>query len=108
MAHSIAREVRTHLLSGERQLYSLAEMVDGEVSGIQTQTLLDAGCGQGEFFESVLLVSEDGIVENVGLPVSSRSKRRICSGSIYPVNPSCRTRIGERRGLLSRVFLYGQ
>ena len=106
LAHSIAREVRTHLLSGERQLRSLAEALAGEVSASQVRTLLDAGCGQGEFFESVLQVSADGIIENVGLPGNSRSKREDLLGIDISGQPFFAARGSENISVSwSRVFL---
>lgn len=76
MGHSIAREVRTHLLGGERQLRSLSNMLAGAMSADQERALLDAGCGQGEFFEAIFLLSNvDGVIKNLGLPENSRAKR---------------------------------
>lgn len=104
LAHSIAREVRTHLLSGERQLISLADMLAGDVSEARARALLEAACGQGEFFESVFLVSADGTIENLGLPRSSRSKREDLLGMDISGQPFFVAR-EQRSSSWSRVFL---
>ncbi len=76
LARSIAREVQAHLLSRERQVRSLADMLGGDLSEGQVRALLDAGCGRGTFFETILLISDtDGVIENLGLPPKSRAKR---------------------------------
>ena len=78
MARSIAGQVSSHVLGGQRQLAALAEFIQSRhgLSNEQLTTLLDTQCGQGELFETIYISSpRQQIVTTVGLAQSRRSLR---------------------------------
>ena len=58
MARSIAGQISAHLQGGERQMAALAEFMRTRwtLASVQLSDLLDAECGDGEFFETIYLV----------------------------------------------------
>ena len=78
MARSIAGQVSSHVLGGQRQLAALAEFIQSRqgLSNEQLTALLDSQCGQGELFETIYISSpRQQIVTEVGLAQSRRSLR---------------------------------
>lgn len=79
MARSIAGQVSSHVLGGQRQLAALAKFIEGR-SGLSSQQLaelMDSQCGDGELFETIYIVSsQKQIVQVVGLAQSRRAIRR--------------------------------
>jgi PAS domain S-box-containing protein len=78
LARTIAGEILAHLLGGERQLVALADviMAEGEFTPAQLTTLLDAGCGEGELFETIYIVgAAHNAIDHIGLARSSRFRR---------------------------------
>jgi PAS domain S-box-containing protein len=78
LARTVAGQISAHLMGGERQLKALADYIQdsGSQSAEQWDALLDALCGDGDFFESVYIVdNENARIRSVGLPASRRNLR---------------------------------
>jgi PAS domain S-box-containing protein len=78
LARTVAGQISDHLMGGERQLNALAEYIQvrGNQSAGQRHALLDAQCGDGDFFESIYIVdTENARIRSVGLPASRRNLR---------------------------------
>ncbi len=78
LARAIADNVSTHLACGERQLIALSGYFQHKQFQTDTEVvrLLDAHCGNGEFFEALFIVDNaNATVQAVGLPKSRRSIR---------------------------------
>ena len=78
MARAIAGQISAHLSGGERQLNALANLVEMNetYSAAQLTSLLDAECGNGEFFETIYIVEEKNeLIASIGLALHRRSKR---------------------------------
>nr|WP_319491979.1 PAS domain S-box protein [uncultured Desulfobacter sp.] len=78
MARSIAGQVSSHILGGQRQLAALADFIKSrqELSNEQLTVLLDSQCGRGELFETIYISSpRQQLVTVVGLAQSRRSLR---------------------------------
>lgn len=79
MAQSIAGQVSSHVLGGQRQLAALADFIQTRhgLSDRQVTALLDSQCGEGELFETIYISSpRQQLVMAVGLARSRRSLRR--------------------------------
>jgi len=78
LARSIAGQISTYLEGGERQLTALAEYLQDRKDQPDTETvrLLDAQCGNGEFFETLFIIDNtETVIQSVGLPTSRRTNR---------------------------------
>ena len=78
LARSIAGQISTYLEGGERQLTALAEYLQDRKNQPDTGPvrLLDAQCGNGEFFETLFVVDNtEAVIQSVGLPTSRRASR---------------------------------
>jgi len=101
MARSIAGQVSSHVLGGQRQLAALAEFIQSQqgLSNEQLSALLDSQCGQGDLFETIYISSPwQQLVTAVGLKKSRRSirhdligldlsGRRFVMAAVKPENP---------------------
>ncbi len=79
MGRSIAGQVSSHVLGGQRQLAALAHFLETRdgLSARQLTALLDSQCGEGELFETIYIFSpRKQIVMAVGLARSRRSIRQ--------------------------------
>nr|WP_320192156.1 PAS domain S-box protein [uncultured Desulfobacter sp.] len=79
MARSIAGQVSSNVLGGQRQLAALADFIQTRngLSDQQVTRLLDSQCGEGELFETIYISSpRQQLVMTVGLTRSRRSFRR--------------------------------
>ena len=77
-AEAIAGQIIAHLHGGERQLLTLSEYVIAGENRYDKdiETLLDAGCGQGEMFETIYIASRPKqTVLDTGLSHLNRRKR---------------------------------
>lgn len=80
--HSLARAIAglafSHLMGGERQLLSIAEMLKerNRFSDKQITMILDSACGNEALFESIFIAEEDSqVITHVGLAASRRMLR---------------------------------
>ena len=108
LAHAVAGQIDTYLKGGERHLTALAEYLRDrqDRSGTDAVRLLDAHCGNGEFFETLFIVDHAGtVIQAVGLPPSRRSSRADFIGLDLSGRRVARPINGMGRAAWSRTFL---
>ncbi len=108
LARSIAGEILAHLMGGERQLVTLADVLVGEetYSASQLTAFLDAGCGEGDLFETIYIVKgEDKTIGNIGLARASRSRRDDLLGIDISGHKVYKIALQELRTVWSETFL---
>jgi PAS domain S-box-containing protein len=108
LARTVAGEILAHLMGGERQLVALADViVAGKgLTPEQLTTLLDAGCGEGELFETIYIVGEaDNSIDHIGLARPSRSRREDLLDIDLSGRNLFKTALREVRTAWSKTFL---
>lgn len=108
MADAISGQISAYLEGGQRQIKALATQLEnrGIQPGPELTALLDAQCGNGEFFETLFIFNTaDAGIQAVGLPERRRPNR----GDLIGLDLSGRTFIREIKEtgqtFLSKTFL---
>lgn len=108
VARAIAGQVSSYMEGGQRQLRALADYI--QTLRIKTDKsispLLDAHCGQGEFFETLFIADKDHFtIRNVGLSRSRRSLRADLIGLDLSSRRFIRKAIDLHEAFWSETFL---
>ncbi|WP_419660336.1 two component system sensor histidine kinase [Desulfosarcina variabilis str. Montpellier] len=108
MARCIAGQISAYLEGGQRQLTALAGYLPRHMVATDTQTvrLLDAQCGNGEFFETLFIADRtDAAIQTIGLAQSRRPSRIDFIGLDLSARSFINKAKGARRTTWSETFL---
>ncbi|WP_020587984.1 PAS domain S-box protein [Desulfobacter curvatus] len=108
MARSIAGQISSHLAGGERQILALAEYLSNRQfkNNMDLADLLDAHCGNGEFFEALFVVdNKNGLIQAAGLGKFHRLKRSDFIGLDFPGRRFILSQKGSEKPAWSQIFL---